>query len=96
MHHLIKDLAILLLVSLPINIVFHIIKVPSVMGFLLAGVIIGPNGLQLIGDPETVKQLAEIGVILLLFVIGLEFSLQRMLKDLKVMYTTGMCQASGI
>ena len=92
MHHLIKDLAILLLVSLPINIVFHKIKVPSVMGFLLAGVIIGPNGLQLIGDPETVKQLAEIGVILLLFVIGLEFSLQRMLKDLKVILGVGALQ----
>lgn len=92
MHHLIKDLAILLLVSLPINIVFHKIKIPSVMGFLLAGVIIGPNGLQLIEDAEKVKQLAEIGVILLLFVIGLEFSLQRMLKDLKVILGVGTLQ----
>jgi CPA2 family monovalent cation:H+ antiporter-2 len=92
MHHLIKDLAILLLVSLPINIVFHKIKIPSVMGFLLAGVIIGPNGLQLIEDSEKVKQLAEIGVILLLFVIGLEFSLQRMLKDLKVILGVGTLQ----
>jgi CPA2 family monovalent cation:H+ antiporter-2 len=92
MHHLIKDLAILLLVSLPINIVFHKIKVPSVMGFLLAGVIIGPNGLHLIQDSEEVKQLAEIGVILLLFVIGLEFSLQRMLKDLKVILGVGALQ----
>ncbi len=92
MHHLIKDLAILLLVSLPINIIFHKIKVPSVMGFLLAGVIIGPNGLQLIEDAEKVKQLAEIGVILLLFVIGLEFSLQRMLKDMKVILGVGTLQ----
>jgi len=92
MHHLIKDLAILLLVSLPINIIFHKIKIPSVMGFLLAGVIIGPNSLQLIEDPEKVKQLAEIGVILLLFVIGLEFSLQRMLKDLKVILGVGALQ----
>lgn len=92
MHHLIKDLAILLLVSLPINIIFHKIKIPSVMGFLLAGVIIGPHGLQLIQDAEAVKQLAEIGVILLLFVIGLEFSLQRMLKDLKVIVGVGALQ----
>jgi CPA2 family monovalent cation:H+ antiporter-2 len=92
MHHLIKDLAILLLASLPINIVFHKIKVPSVMGYLLAGVIIGPHGLHLIQDSEEVKQLAEIGVILLLFVIGLEFSLQRMLKDLKVILGVGSLQ----
>ncbi len=92
MHHLIKDLAILLLVSLPINIIFHKIKIPSVMGFLLAGVIIGPYGLHMIGDSEEIKQLAEIGVILLLFVIGLEFSLQRMLKDLKVILGVGFLQ----
>ncbi|MDA0692820.1 MAG: cation:proton antiporter [Nitrospinae bacterium] len=92
MDHLIKDLAILLLVSLPINVLFHKIKIPSVMGFLIAGVIIGPNGLQLIQDSERVKDLAEIGVILLLFVIGLEFSIKRMLKDLGVVLGVGTLQ----
>ncbi|GJL77783.1 MAG: sodium/hydrogen exchanger family/TrkA domain protein [Nitrospinaceae bacterium] len=92
MDDLIKDLAILLLVSLPINIVFHRIKLPSVMGFLLAGVIIGPYGLQLIQDSDRVKHLAEIGVILLLFVIGLEFSIKRMLKDLGVVLGVGGLQ----
>ncbi len=52
------------------------------MGYLIAGVLIGPYGLQLIEDIEAVKHLAEIGVILLLFVIGLEFSLTRLLKNL--------------
>lgn len=92
MDHLIKDLAILLLVSLPISVFFHRIKIPSVMGFLVAGVIIGPNGLQLIEDSGSVKQLAEIGVILLLFVIGLEFSMKRMLKDLGVVLGVGSLQ----
>jgi monovalent cation:H+ antiporter-2, CPA2 family len=82
MIHLIEDLAVLLLVSLPINLLFHKIKLPSVMGYLIAGVLIGPYGLQLIEDVEAVKHLAEIGVILLLFVIGLEFSLTRLLKNL--------------
>jgi len=82
MAHLIEDLAVLLLVSLPINLFFHKIKLPSVMGYLIAGVLIGPYGWQLIGDIGSVKHLAEIGVILLLFVIGLEFSLTRLLKDL--------------
>jgi monovalent cation:H+ antiporter-2, CPA2 family len=82
MVHLIEDLAVLLLVSLPINLLFHKIKLPSVMGYLIAGVLIGPYGLQLIEDIEAVKHLAEIGVILLLFVIGLEFSLTRLLKNL--------------
>ena len=82
LHHLIKDLVILLVVSLPINILFHKIKLPSVMGYLIAGVLIGPHGLALISDVPAVKELAEIGVVLLLFVIGLEFSLGRLLKNL--------------
>ncbi|MEE9258704.1 MAG: cation:proton antiporter [Nitrospinaceae bacterium] len=92
MAHLIKDLTILLLVSLPINIIFHRVKLPSVMGFLIAGVIIGPHGLQMIGDPQSVEVLAEIGVILLLFVIGLEFSIGRMLKKITTVAGVGTLQ----
>ena len=92
MVHLIEDLAILLLVSLPINLLFHKIKLPSVMGYLLAGVLIGPYGLKLISDIASVKELAEIGVILLLFVIGLEFSLGRLLKNLASIIGVGGLQ----
>ncbi len=91
-HHVIKDLILLLLVSLPINIVFHRIKFPSVMGYLLAGVLIGPHGLKLISDISAVKELAEIGVVLLLFVIGLEFSLGRILKNLASILGAGGLQ----
>lgn len=51
------------------------LKIPSIVGFLLAGVIMGPYGFELISDVHIVEVLAEIGVILLLFTIGLEFSL---------------------
>ena len=91
-HHLIEDLILLLLVSLPINIVFHRIKLPSVMGYLIAGVLIGPHGLKLISDVSAVKELAEIGVVLLLFVIGLEFSLGRLLKNLTSVLGAGSLQ----
>ena len=92
MVHLIEDLAVLLLVSLPINLFFHKIKLPSVMGYLIAGVLIGPYGLKLISDVPSVKGLAEIGVILLLFVIGLEFSLGRLLKNLASVLGVGGLQ----
>ena len=92
MVHLIEDLAVLLLVSLPINLFFHKIKLPSVMGYLIAGVLIGPYGLKLISDVSSVKELAEIGVILLLFVIGLEFSLGRLLKNLASVLGVGSLQ----
>jgi len=92
MVHLIEDLAVLLLVSLPINLFFHKIKLPSVMGYLIAGILIGPYGLKLISDVASVKELAEIGVILLLFVIGLEFSLGRLLKNLTSILGVGGLQ----
>ena len=92
MHHIIKDLTILLAVSLPINILFHKIKLPSVMGFLIAGVLIGPYGLHWVNDTESVKNLAEIGVILLLFVIGLEFSLRGIIKNILTIIGVGGLQ----
>src|SRR5439155_1368724 len=49
----------------------------SVLGYLLAGMAIGPWGLRLIADPQTVLQFSEFGVVLLLFLIGLELNPQR-------------------
>jgi len=54
------------------------LKVPSIVGFLLAGVIMGPYGFELVGDVHIIEVLAEIGVILLMFTIGLEFSLNNL------------------
>ena len=51
------------------------LRIPSIVGFLLAGVIMGPYGFELVSDVHIVEVLAEIGIILLLFTIGLEFSL---------------------
>ncbi len=89
---MIQDLTILLLVSLPINVLFHRLKLPSVIGYLIAGILIGPHGLQLIGDPESVESLAEIGVVLLLFVIGLEFSVAHLLRNLAQILGVGSLQ----
>ncbi len=75
------------------------LRIPSVVGFLVAGVILGPHGFQFIKDVHDVELLAEIGVILLMFTIGLEFSLKNfmMLRSqvlvgglLQVIFTTGL------
>ncbi len=52
----------------------HRLRIPAVVGFLLAGVLIGPNGLELIPDTRHVEAFAELAVALMLFVIGLELS----------------------
>lgn len=76
---LLKDIVIIMAVSVPISIVLTRAGLPTVIGFLLAGVIIGPTGFGLVTGLDNVDMLAQIGVVLLLFTIGLEFSVTRML-----------------
>ena len=72
---LLRDLVILVAVAIPVVAVAHRLRVPTVVGFLLTGIAIGPHALGLIGESDDVRGLAELGVILLLFTIGLELSL---------------------
>ena len=74
-----RQLLIVLAATISIVFLFHKLRLPAIVGFLLAGVIMGPNGLKWIRAIEQVETLAEIGVVLLLFTIGLEFSLERIL-----------------
>jgi monovalent cation:H+ antiporter-2, CPA2 family len=77
---LLDDLLILLVASIPIAFVCHRLRLPVIVGFMITGVVIGPYGFGLIKDALAVEALAEIGVVLLLFTIGLEFSLRRMME----------------
>src|SRR5213592_4456742 len=77
-YHVLKDLAIIFAVSLLVILVFHRIKLPALPGFIVAGVLLGPNALGLVSDVHQVESLAKVGVILLLFTIGIEFSLSRL------------------
>lgn len=77
---LFRDLLILLVASIPIAFICHRLKLPAIVGFMLTGVLIGPSALGLIGDTRDIEVLAEIGVALLLFTIGLEFSLKNLMQ----------------
>ncbi|MCK5236235.1 MAG: cation:proton antiporter [Deltaproteobacteria bacterium] len=77
---LLQDLVILMAVSVVISIVLTRIGIPTIVGFFVAGVVIGPSGFGLVTSSHTIETLAQIGVVLLLFTIGLEFSITRMLK----------------
>ncbi|MDH3854082.1 MAG: cation:proton antiporter [Nitrosopumilus sp.] len=56
------------------------IKFPTIIGFIIIGMIAGPYGLGIVEDVELINLLAELGIIILLFVVGLEFSLQKLRK----------------
>lgn len=94
MHEIIiiKDIVIILLVSIPIIFIFRKINLPSIVGFLIAGMIIGPYGFQLISEIEQVEVMAEIGVMLLLFTIGLEVSFSRLIEMKKYLLAAGGLQ----
>lgn len=71
---IIQDIVVILLVSIPIIYLFKKINLPSLVGFLIAGMLIGPFGFKLIKSVNQIGGMAEIGVILLMFTIGLEVS----------------------
>jgi len=70
-----RELALLAGCSLAIILLFRRFRMPPVVGFLMTGIMLGPGGFGLVRDPATISTLAEIGVVLLLFTVGLEFSL---------------------
>ncbi|MDR1111958.1 MAG: cation:proton antiporter [Deltaproteobacteria bacterium] len=68
------------------------LKMPAIVGFLLTGIMVGPSGFSLINDPKQVEVLSELGVVLLLFTIGLEFSIQNLLKIKRLVLLGGSLQ----
>ncbi len=94
MHELayLRDLVVILGFAVIIVIVFHRLKLPSIAGFILSGVLVGPRGLELINDVQQVEVLAEIGVALLLFGIGLELSLDKLRRLWKLILMGGLLQ----
>ncbi len=72
---ILQDLAAILGAAIVMGFLFHRIRQPTIIGYLLGGMIIGPHGLRLVADTEAVGMFAEIGVIMLMFALGVEFSL---------------------
>ena len=75
-----QDLAIVMIVAGLVTVLFHRLKLPVVLGYIIAGVIVGPHtsSIPLVVDRQTIQTLSELGVILLLFSLGLEFSLRKL------------------
>jgi monovalent cation:H+ antiporter-2, CPA2 family len=90
--HLLEELLIVLGVTISIVYVFQKLRVPAIVGFLLAGVVIGPSGWGLIKSVSQVEALADIGLVLLLFTIGIEFSLETILSMQRRILLAGFLQ----
>ncbi|MCQ1534224.1 potassium transporter KefB [Methanosarcina sp. KYL-1] len=91
---ILRDLLIIFGLSIPVVFTFSRLRIAPLVGFLLAGILAGPFGLGLISEGEEIELLAEIGVVLLLFTIGIEFSLKELLKLRRIVLLGGGLQLS--
>jgi CPA2 family monovalent cation:H+ antiporter-2 len=89
---LLDELAIVAALAVAVTVVLARLKLPTVAGLLAAGALLGPHGFRLVKSQHSIEVLAEVGVVLLLFSIGLEFSLARLRDIMKQVALGGVLQ----
>ncbi|MGE0558591.1 MAG: monovalent cation:proton antiporter-2 (CPA2) family protein [Burkholderiales bacterium] len=92
MHTALQPVLILLAAAVLVVVVFRLLKLPPLLGYLIVGVMIGPHALGWINTTDEVRELAEIGVVFLMFSIGLEFSLSRLRTMRRIVFGLGGAQ----
>jgi CPA2 family monovalent cation:H+ antiporter-2 len=87
-----REVLIFLVVAVMVVPLFGRFKVSPILGFLIAGVLIGPFGLRAISGVEEVRQFAELGIVFLLFKVGLDLSLDRLVQMRRLVFGLGSTQ----
>ncbi|OFW07814.1 MAG: hypothetical protein A3G20_03270, partial [Acidobacteria bacterium RIFCSPLOWO2_12_FULL_59_11] len=87
-----RDLIVIFALAIGAVVIFNRLRLPAIVGYLVAGAVAGPNGLQLVEGVEEVRILAEIGVALLLFTIGIELSLTHLARLRRTLWLGGSLQ----
>ena len=91
---MLRDLLVLFGLGVAVVVLFHRVRIPAIVGFLITGVLCGPYGFGLIRGVHEVEALAEIGVVLLLFTVGIEYSIQQLLRIRRFLFIGGGLQVS--
>ncbi len=91
-YQLLQEIVLIIGLSVGAVYVCRRLRIPGIVGFLVTGAAAGPHGLALIGAPEDVELLAEVGVVALLFTIGLELSLRQLWRIRKQLLVGGTLQ----
>ena len=94
-HGLIIDVALCIIAAWVVGVICQVAKQPLLLAYLVAGFAIGPRGMRWVVNPESIQTIAEIGLILLLFLIGLEMDLKKMLGSGKIIFVTALAQILG-
>ena len=94
-HSLVTDIALCIIAAWVVAVISQVARQPLLLAYLVAGFIIGPNGAKLVTNPESIQTISEIGLSLLLFMIGLEINLKKMLSAGRVITITAAAQILG-
>ncbi len=92
---LLRDLLLLIGLAIPIVALAHRVNAPPLVGFFVAGFVVGPYGLALIDGPDQIETLSELGVALLLFAVGLELSLSHVRQWARSVFIGGGLQVGA-
>jgi Kef-type K+ transport system membrane component KefB len=95
MHELIRDLALSIMVAWILGVGAHFLRQPLLLAYLVAGFVIGPSGFRLVQSQESIATIAELGLIFMLFMIGLEIDLKKIVRAGKVIALTSGVQIGG-
>ena len=87
-----RDFVIIFSAAIAINFLFYRLRIAPIVGYLIAGVLLGPSMLGVIYDVGLIEVLAEVGVILLLFLIGIEFSIEELVRINRSVFLGGFIQ----
>src|SRR5512134_3953886 len=92
MPSLVHDIGYCVVLAGVLAIVFTRLKIPVIAAFLFAGVVVGPVGARLVTDPANIETISGLGLILLLFLIGLEIDFRKLLASGRVLILSGVLQ----
>ncbi|HTJ97076.1 MAG TPA: cation:proton antiporter [Rhodocyclaceae bacterium] len=94
--HVLQLVLVLLAAAVLMVVLFRKLNLPSILGYLLVGIVVGPHALNLGADSVGARHLAEFGVVFLMFSIGLEFSLPRLYRMKKLVFGLGLAQVISV
>jgi CPA2 family monovalent cation:H+ antiporter-2 len=94
-HHILAPLILTYAIALGLVVILARARVPAIVAMMVAGVVAGPSGLGVISVPEDVEMLAELGIVLLLFTVGLDFSLAAVREIWRTIVAAGTLQMLG-
>ncbi len=95
MHELIHDLALSIVMAWLLGVAAYLARQPLILAYLVAGFAIGPSGLRWVQSQQSIHIIGELGLILMLFMIGLEIDLKKIVRAGNVILVTSAAQIFG-